>query len=44
VRIRGIEAMPAETTFASIFGGSAHVPPGLLVPAAHFPRIPRHGV
>jgi len=43
MRIRSIEAIPLEATFASIFGGADKVPPALLVPAAHFQRIPRRG-
>ncbi len=43
MRLRSIEALPLEATFASIFGGAEHVPPALLAPAAHFQRIPRRG-
>lgn len=43
MRIRSVEAIPLEASFASIFGGAEKVPPALLVPAAHFRRIPRRG-
>lgn len=43
MRVRSIEALPLEATFAAVFGGAEHVPPALLAPAAHFRRIPRRG-
>ena len=43
MRLRSIEAIPLEITFASTFGGAEHVPTALLSPAAHFRRIPRRG-
>lgn len=43
MRIRSIEAIPLEASFAAIFGGADKVPPTLLAPAAHFRRIPRRG-
>jgi L-alanine-DL-glutamate epimerase-like enolase superfamily enzyme len=43
MRIRSVEAIPVEASFAAIFGGADKVPPTLLAPAAHFRRIPRRG-
>ncbi len=43
MRIRSVEAIALEATFAAIFGGADKVPQALLVPAAHFQRIPRRG-
>ncbi len=43
MRIRSVEAIALEASFASVFGGADKVPPALLVPAAHFQRIPRRG-
>ena len=43
MRIRSVEAIPLEASFASIFGDADKVPQALLTPAAHFQRIPRRG-
>lgn len=43
MKLRSVEALPLEATFAAIFGGAEFVPPELLTPAAHFRRIPRRG-
>lgn len=43
MRLRSIEALPLEASFASVYGGAENVPASLLTPAAHFRRIPRRG-
>ena len=43
MKIRRIEAIPLEATFARQFGGIEKVPPQLLRPASHFQRIVRAG-